>query len=468
MPYVLMGLLFFPRGGSAQVARYLARNLPEAGWQASLACGSLGGPGEESNASGFYEGLDVHPIDYTESAEAPDPLRADPPFQPSYEDRECAPDRVFARVGDRDFERLVRTWEEHLGRAGAGGADVLHLHHLTPLNEAAERSFGNVPRVGHLHGTELLMLREIDEGPPPGWEHAAAWAERMRRWAAGCERLFVLSPDAVRRVPDLLGVDGERVVWAPNGFDPQGFDRRPARGEERLALWRRWLVEEPRGWDESGEAGSVAYSEEDLESFHEGGPVLLYVGRYTEVKRIPLLIRAHARAREAFERRAPLVLLGGFPGEWEGEHPINVVKETGDPDVFLAGWRGHDDLPAGLNAADALVLPSVREQFGQVIVEAMACGLPAVAIDAHGPAEIVDDGDTGWLVPPDDEEAMAAALVELVNGEEERRRRGRAAYDAARASYSWPALARGVARIYQDVLEGKPASSGAHTLVEAE
>ena len=408
--------------------------------------------------------MDIRPLDYTAAAEAPDPLGADPPFQPSYEDRPGAPDRVFAGVGDEDYERLVSTWESQLASADAGEADVLHLHHLTPIHEAAERAFPEVPRVGHLHGTELLMLREIDEGPPTGWDHAVEWAERMRRWARGCERLFVLSPDAVRRVPDLLGVDPARIVWAPNGFDPEGFDRRPLEGEQRVTHWRRWLVEEPRGWDESGEPGSVAYREEDLEPFRSGGPVLLYVGRFTEVKRISLLIRAHARARAKFERPAPLVLLGGFPGEWEGEHPLAVVRETGARDVFLAGWRGHEDLPQGLNAADLLVLPSVREQFGAVIVEAMACGLPAVAVNAHGPAEIVDDGETGWLVPPDDEEALAAALVEAVNGDAERRRRGERAYETARGRYSWPALAGGLAQVYEEVAEGRPPSAGRHTL----
>jgi glycosyltransferase involved in cell wall biosynthesis len=460
-----MGLLFFPRGGSAQVARYLARSLPDAGWNVTIACGSLGPAGAESNADSFYEGLDVHAIDYSQAAEADDPLVAG--FQPSYEDRPDAPDRVFASVDDTVFERLVETWAGQLERAGAGRADILHLHHLTPINEAAERAFPRVPRVGHLHGTELLMLGEIGAGPPAGWDHAARWAGRMRDWARRCERLFVLSPDAVRRVPDLLDVDPERVVWAPNGFDPAGFDRRPAGGEARLAHWRRWLVEEPRGWDESGEPGSVAYSEHDLEPFRDGGPVLLYVGRFTEVKRIPLLIRAHARARERFARRVPLVLLGGFPGEWEGEHPLAVVREMGDPDVFLAGWRGHDDLPAGLNAADVLVLPSVREQFGQVLVEAMACGVPPIAVDAYGPAEIVRDGETGWLVPPDDEDAMAEALVAAAGDHDERRRRGDAAYADARARYSWPALARGVAHVYDDVLGGRPAASGARTLLEA-
>jgi glycosyltransferase involved in cell wall biosynthesis len=447
-------LLFFPRGGSAQVARYLARSLPEHGWDTAIACGSLGAPGEESHARTFYEGIEVHPLEY-------DPDAADPPFHPSYEDRPGAPDRVFARVDDDTYERLVAAWAERLAAAGAASSDVLHIHHLTPINEAAQREFPDVPRIGHLHGTELLMLDRIESGAPPGWDHAAAWAQRMRRWAASCERLFVLSPDAVRRVPGLLGVDPERVVWAPNGFDPHGFERRPAQADGRLELWRRWLVEEPRGWDESGEQGSVSYSDAELEPFRAGGRVLLYVGRYTEVKRIPLLIRAHGRAREAFRRPAPLVLLGGFPGEWEGEHPLQAVRETGDREVFLAGWRSHRDLPAGLNAADLLVLPSVHEQFGQVLVEAMACGLPVIAVDAHGPAEIVDDGETGWLVPPDDEEALAAALVEAVNGDDERRRRGEAAYRVARERYSWPALARDVASVYEEVR-----SEGARTLRE--
>jgi glycosyltransferase involved in cell wall biosynthesis len=326
------------------------------------------------------------------------------------------------------------------------------------MNEAAARAFAGVPVIGHLHGTEVLMLNAIDEGPPPEWQHADKWAERMRGWAQRCERLLVLSPDAVERVPDLLGVDPKRVVWAPNGFEPESFDRRPLEGEERLALWRRWLVEEPLGWDESGEPGSVRYSEEDLEAFE--GPVLLYVGRFTEVKRIPLLIRSFGRARERFGRRAALVLLGGYPGEWEGEHPLEVVRETGVSDVFLAGWRGHDDLPDGLNASDAVVLPSVHEQFGQVLVEGMACGLPAVAVDAHGPATIVDNGETGWLVPPDDEDALADALVEVVTDDDERRRRGEAAYRVARERYSWPALVEGLASVYDEVRAGREPETG--------
>src|SRR5437763_3755455 len=295
----VMSLLFFPRGGSAQVARYMARSLPREGWDVTLVAGSLGEEGERSNAHTFFSGVDVRAVDYSRAIEADDPFACDPPLHPSFEDRPDAPDRVFAALGDDVYERLVVAWERELAAAGAADADVLHLHHLTPMNEAAARSFPDVPVVGHLHGTEVLMLGEIERGPPAGWDHAQAWAERMRRWAQACERLLVLSPDAVGRAPDLLGVSPDRVVWAPNGFDPELFDRRPLTGQDRVALWRRWLVEEPPGWDpESPEPGSVSYEENDLAAL--SGPVLLYVGRYTEVKRIPLLIRAHERARGRF------------------------------------------------------------------------------------------------------------------------------------------------------------------------
>jgi len=106
------------------------------------------------------------------------------------------------------------------------------------------------------------------------------------------------------------------------------------------------------------------------------------------------------------------------------------------------------------------VLPSVREQFGQVLVEGMACGLPAVAVDAFGPAEIVEHGETGWLVPPDDGTALMNALVEAVNRPAERERRGRRARDVALERYAWPALAGRVAQVYATALGAPEGEEG--------
>ncbi|HKG65594.1 MAG TPA: glycosyltransferase family 4 protein [Solirubrobacteraceae bacterium] len=456
MRRVLMGLQFFPRGGSAHVARNLARNLPAAGWEPRLVSGSLSLPGRPGDAGEFYAGLDVRPVDMTAAAAADDPMLAEVPFHPSYEDRPGAPDRVFAALPDEVFEHHVHAWARALAGAGAQEMDVLHLHHLTPLHAAAERVAPDVPVVGHLHGTELLMLEAIEDDPAR-WPYGPAWAGRLRGWAARCERLIVLSDSQVARAGRLLGVDPGRCVRVANGFDPDTF--RPRHVDHR-AHWRRALVDEPRGWAPGEEAGSVRYAQADLIAFGDDRgetPVLLYVGRYTEVKRLPLLIEAYAAAAPRFARRTPLVLVGGFPGEWEGEHPLEAVRRTGARDVFLAGWHDHAELPDFLAASDVVVLPSVREQFGQVLVEGGACGLPSVAVDAHGPAEIVHDGETGWLVPGDDRGALAAALAEAVNDPDERRRRGAAASEDARAKYSWPALAERVAGVYEAALSRRAA-----------
>jgi glycosyltransferase involved in cell wall biosynthesis len=162
-------------------------------------------------------------------------------------------------------------------------------------------------------------------------------------------------------------------------------------------------------------------------------------------------VRAWSRATPHFTEPASLVLLGGYPGEWEGEHPLDVIRETGAQRVFLAGWHGHDELPAFFSAADAVVLASVREQFGSVLVEGMACGLPAIAVDRLGPADIVHDGQTGWLVEPDDERALADALVACVAEPVQRRRRGRRAWRDVRERFSWPALAAGLAEVLDEV-----------------
>ena len=416
MPRVLSALIFFPRGGSAHVARSLARELPAHGWDVTVLSGSTHGHGD---ARRFYRGLDPQVVDF----DAPGV-----PMHPSYEDRPDAPDPVFAKLDEAAFEEQVGTWARALLRSGARQSDVLHLHHLTPINEAAERVAPSVPVIGHLHGTELLMLEEIAEGPPAAWAHAEAWAQRMRRWAQRCERLVVLSQTQIARAEELLGIDPDRCVVLPNGFDPAGFQPRELdRGEH----WRRYV-------------GAPL----------DGHVVVLSVSRFTAVKRIPLLIEAFAQARERVSTRASLVLVGGHPGEHEGEHPEAAIARVGAQDVHLAGWHDHDVLPQFLSAADLLALASVREQFGQVLVEAMACELPVIAVNRYGPTDIVTPGETGWLVEPDDRDDLAAALAEAIDDEAELRRRGAAARRDAEQRFSWPALAETLAETLDDVSGG--------------
>ena len=443
---VLSALIFFPRGGSAHVARALATNLPRHGCDVTLVSGSRSDlDGGRGDARRFYAGLEPHVVDFTTALHSADPMGTDPPMHPSFEDRADAPDAIMARLDDDAFERQVATWSRALRDAGAASADVLHLHHLTPINEAAARVAPHVPVVGHLHGTELLMLEAIEDGAD--WPHAAAWADRMRAWAARCERIVLLSQSAEERAERLLGVDPRRCLVLSNGFDPGAFGPRAV---DRAAHWRRHLVDDPQGWRPGERPGSVAYTAEQVERL-DGATVLMSVGRFTGVKRTPLLIEAFAEAREQVRHRAALVVVGGHPGEWEGEHPADTVERIGAQDVFLAGWHEHDELPAFLNASDVLALASVREQFGQVLVEAMACGVPPIAVDRFGPAEIVKAGETGWLVEPDDRDSLREAIATAVDEPEERARRAQAAREDAGRRFSWPALAERLARALAEV-----------------
>jgi glycosyltransferase involved in cell wall biosynthesis len=453
---VVSAVLFSPRGGSAHVARALARGLRVQGCSVTLLAGSRGDLGAHGDANAFYG--DVHAVNFDPALASRAPLRFEgpsgtAPLHPSFEERTGAPDKVFASLDDAEYERQVRAWARELARAGADRADVLHLHHLTPLNEAAARTAPRVPVVSQLHGTELLMLERIAKGAPPSWRHAERWELRLRAWAHRCARLVIV-PAGVERARTVLGVPPERLVALPHGVNDELFTPHAL---DRSAFWRRVLVEEPQGWLPGEPPGSARYLEPDVERL-AGGSVLVYVGRFTAVKRLDLLIRAFARVRRRLTREVGLVLVGGHPGEWEGEHPAELAARLGVTGVFLAGWHPQEELPAFFSAADAVVLASEREQFGQVLVEGMACGLPAVATRSVGPAEIIEDGRTGWLVESD-EAALAAALIEVVEDPRERKRRGRAARAAVCERFTWPNAAAQLAAVLEDAVADRPAPS---------
>ncbi len=462
-PHVALHVLvFFPRGGSAQVVRYLTRSLVDAGtgWRARVVAGSLGGAGETGHAPSFFHDLaDVVVMAYDEAIRAADPMLASPPLHPSYEDRPGAPDRVFAALDDATYEHHVAAWMVILEAPGVlDGVQLAHLHHLTPAHEALARLAPDLPVITHLHGTELLMLQAVEDGA--GWPHGAAWAKRMRGWAARSTHLLVASTAAAKLAARLLRIDPEAIRLVPNGVDPGVFDGARADLGERAARWRRWLCDDPQGWTpEDPRPGSVRYRPAQLAPLLDPDAVIvLFVGRFTAVKRVGLLVRAHARARDTFGRPLPLVVWGGATGEWEGEHPAHAVAASPwAAEVYLAGWRGHLHLAAALASTDLLAVPSVAESFGLVYIEAMAMGVPPIACDAAGPPTFIDADPasptrTGWLVPPDDEAALADALAAAAADAAERALRGTNGRAMVTRRFTWPAIASDLAAIYDELL----------------
>jgi glycosyltransferase involved in cell wall biosynthesis len=463
-----MGLFFYPRGGSALVAGYLSRALAAQGWHVTLACGSLGAVGALGNAATFFSGIETVPAAYDDAVarweRGEDPMDAPFPLHPSYEEREGAPDRSFPRVSPRQGESMVAAWAKLIaGSARLRRARIFHLHHLTPMHEAAAAAVSGVPIVTHLHGTELKMLDAIAREEPGVGQgpHARWWAARMGDAARRAAATIVISPHQYDEAVRLLELDPASVHLLPDGVDVERFAVRPASVEERRTRWLDWLVRDPQGWDEaSRKPGSVRYAEDDVidaffdASTGESRPVLMFVGRFLAFKRVPLLVRAYARARARMSVPAPLVIWGGAPGEWEGEHPHSAATRADVDGVFFAGWRGHDDLPLGLACADCFVAPSMAEPFGLVYLEAMACGLPVIGTLSGGPpsfVNVVPGEPDGWLVTPDDEAALTDAIVRAVDESAQRIRRGENAARHVRDNYSWNGLASRFTQLYEQV-----------------
>lgn len=502
---VTSGLLFYPRGGSSQVIRYLRRALAANGWQVPLVVGSLGPEGEPSNAKTFFGSDQLHVMDYTDAIrdfnQSCDPIAAQAPLQPSYEDRPGAPDRIFTAVSPALAGHLTNSWQALLEESGLGATDIFHLHHLTPQHAAVAQLWPEKPIIGHLHGTELKMIEHIIERREVArllgtdlanasalvarnghlsvthlsqeqreifrttnweqWRYGDFWEAQLRAYAQQCRCLVVISPHDRNLAEQLLGVSAERLEWIPNGVDTQIFDRHALTAAEKISLLRHWLVDDPQGWDESGIPGSIRYTVKDLEQFVDQStgqmqPVLLYVGRFLDFKRVPLLVRAYQRARPYFDTPAPLVIWGGSPGEWEGVHPHTAIGEGCADGIFFTGWRGHEDLPLGLNCADVMVAPSLNEPFGQVYLEAMSSGLPVIASQSGGPTSFVNtdrNHPNGWLFPPDDLDALTTTLIQAVNNPKARRRRAENAYAQIRRDYSWTTVVKRFEQVYQGELD---------------
>ncbi len=216
------------------------------------------------------------------------------------------------------------------------------------------------------------------------------------KYYRGCRMLVANTADIARWIT-AQGWPADRVVHVPNFAEP-GPD---------LALPRA-QVDTP-----------------------EDAPLLLALGRLHPVKAHDVLLHALAQLPDAW-----LWVAGSGP--LEGELRA-LAERLGVADrVRWLGWR--DDASALYRAADVCVFPSRHEPLGNVVIQAWAHGLPVVAAAALGPAALIDDGETGLLVPVDDADALAAATARLLADAALRTRLSQAGREAARMRFGRPAV----------------------------
>jgi glycosyltransferase involved in cell wall biosynthesis/predicted metal-dependent phosphoesterase TrpH len=266
------------------------------------------------------------------------------------------------RIGVPSLPGAVQT----LAGLNGGGYDVIHVCSPGPAGVCGAlvaRALG-LPLVGSYH-TELTAYASLRSGEQ---RVADTMALAVSVFYHACD--VVLSPSpASDEALAALGMPSERVLRWDRGVDTDRFD--PSLRDESLLP----------------------------------GPInVLYSGRITREKGAELLVDAFLLARER-EPGLHLVLAGGGPEQ------ERVRERLGEHASFL-GWLEGEELARAYASADMFVFPSATDTFGQVILEAQASGLPAIALARGGPRSLIEDRVSGLLCEPHARE-IADALLEL-------------------------------------------------------
>lgn len=183
-------------------------------------------------------------------------------------------------------------------------------------------------------------------------------------------------------------------------------------------------------------------------AMEEGCPVVVVAARLSSEKGHAYFLAA---ARHVLDRypRARFIILG--------EGPLRAGLEAMTADLSLNGavrFLGfRTNVADFMNLSDIVALPSIREPFGDVLLEAAAFGKPVVATNVEGIREIVRHGETGLLVPPADADALAGAMIRLLADPAEGRAMGRRAREWISREFSPERAAQRTAAVYDEVLE---------------
>jgi sugar transferase (PEP-CTERM/EpsH1 system associated) len=251
--------------------------------------------------------------------------------------------------------------------------------------------------------------------------------QRLRRiFKPFVHHYVALSKDLERYLRDRIHVPPQRLAQFYNGVDTDVF--RPAEG---------------------GRQPLPVHDFAPPDAF-----VIGTVGRMQEVKDQLTLARAFVEAVRLVpdaKQRLRLVMIGDGPLR---EQVAAILEAAGVRQLaWLAG--DCDDVPRLMRGLDLFVLPSLAEGISNTILEAMATGLPVVATAVGGNPELVEEGETGRLVPRAEPRAMAQAMLGYYASPTECRRQGRRARDTAVRCFSMSMMVSNYLELYDRMLKGK-------------
>jgi alpha-maltose-1-phosphate synthase len=345
------------------------------------------------------------------------------------------PDAALARGDDRPVPPAIahRPWDKlaaassalqvistDLAMTGAaGGADLVHSHtwYANLAGHLSSLLYG-VPHVMTAHSLEPLRPWKAEQ--LGGGYALSSW----------CERTAIESAAAVIAVSQGMAADirasypavpADRVHVIYNGIDANQY--RPDQGRDAL----------------------------DRFGIDPSEPSVVFVGRVTRQKGLPVLLRA----AEWIDPSAQLVLCAGQADTAELQAEVTGLVEhlraSRSGVIWLPGMLAKSEVIQILSHATVFVCPSEYEPLGIVNLEAMACGCAVVASAVGGIPEVVADGETGQLVPPGDERALAAAVNAMIANPAMAAEFGARGRKRAVAEFSWDKIAAQTADLYGEL-----------------
>lgn len=306
---------------------------------------------------------------------------------------------------------LAAGWRKARKVARLFGATVIHGHWVIPGGAMAAAACPRLPMVVSLHGSDVYVAernRVARRVARAVFQHAG--------WVTACS-------EDLRTRAVALGAAGDRSETLPYGVDADRF--RP-NGEARARIRQQLGV-------------------------GEGEPLLFSAGRFVRKKGFEYLIDAVARLSPHWPT---LRLVIGGAGDLEAELRQRTAHQQVSDRIVFPGVLSQDAVAEYLAAADLAIVPSVRDDAGNVdglpnvVMEALASGTPLVATTAGGIIAVAHDDENAALVAERDVDGLARTIERLLAAPETRSRLGARAREDVLREHSWGRVAEAFERAY--------------------
>ena len=329
--------------------------------------------------------------------------------------------RASTELGHPNFLTWVLMFNHFLSKRMADVTktvdfDVIHVHDwLAAFSGISFKHYLKKPMVLTVHSTEIGRAQGL-HSPDSFSINGIEW------WSAyEANRVIVCSQSMKDEICNHFNIPEKKVDVIPNAIDPTKYQTYADRGSVR----QRYGV----GWGEK---------------------LILCVGRLVPQKGIEYFIRAIPKIARHYPE-AKYVIVGEG---WSRDILESEARASGHANkIRFTGFASDQEVIDLMTSADVLVVPSIYEPFGIVALEGMATGVPVVASQVDGLAEIIDHDKTGIFVFPRSPESIAWGIERILSDPDHARWLTENAKEKLHKAYSWEAVAMKTVDVYRKVMK---------------